>query len=112
MITVKSLRRGKSILKAEVQGISNHGIWLCVEGAEYFLPYKSYPWFLNATVEQIYNVEYLFGYHLRWPDLDIDLELDALKHPASYPLTYKQGASPAPALCVREPRRKTYGKHK
>ena len=109
---MKSLRRGKSISKVEVQGISNHGIWLYAGGREYFLSYKSYPWFLHATVEQIYNVEFLFGFHLRWPDLDVDLELAALKHPESYPLVYQGCGLRSSKLCVNEKKRPTYGKKK
>lgn len=109
---MKSLRRGRSISKAEIQGISNHGIWLYADGEEYFLSYKSCPWFLNATVEQIYNVEFLFGCHFRWPDLDVDLELDALKHPEKYPLAYSDGSRQGAGACVCEKKDKKYGKKK
>jgi len=79
---------------------------------EHFLPYESYPWFLNATIKQIYNVKLLFGFHLRWPDLDIDLELDALKHPESYPLIYGEGSRRSAIACVCEKKVKKYGKKK
>jgi hypothetical protein len=103
---MKSLQCGKTISKVEIQGISNHGIWLYAGGGEYFLSYKSYPWLLNATVEQIYNVEFLFGFHLRWPDLDVDLELDALKHPEKYPLVYNGGSRRGVVSCNGEKKTK------
>lgn len=109
---MKSLRRGKNISKVEIQGISNHGVWLYAGGEEYFLSYKSHPWFLKASVRQIYNVELLFGFHLRWPDLDVDLELDALKHPEMYPLVHNGSNRQAAASCVREKKAKRYGKKK
>ena len=109
---MKLLRHGRNISKVEIQGISNHGIWIYVDGEEYFLSYSSYPWFLNATVEQVYNVEFLFGCHLRWPDLDVDLELDALKHPEKYPLTYNGGSRQGAVSCVRETQGKKFGKKK
>ncbi len=109
---MKLLRRGRSILKARIQGISNHGVWLYACGGEYFLSYKSYPWFLNATIKQIYNVEFLFGFHLRWPDLDVDLELDALKHPEKYPLMCSGTSRRNAASCVCEKKSKKYGKEK
>jgi hypothetical protein len=31
----------------------------------------------------------LHGYHLYWPDLDVDLEIDNLKNPEKYPLKSK-----------------------
>ena len=74
----------------EVSHISTHGIWLYVEDKEYFLNYKSYPWFKDATVSQIHQVKLLRGNHLRWKALDIDLELDAIQHPEQYPLIYKK----------------------
>ncbi|OGX14658.1 MAG: hypothetical protein A2351_01905 [Omnitrophica bacterium RIFOXYB12_FULL_50_7] len=109
---MKLLPRGRNILEAEIQGVSNHGVWLYAGGEEYFLPYKAYPWFLKATVRQIYNVEFLFGRHLRWPDLDVDLELDALKHPENYPLIYSGSSRCDVGACVREKNTKKYGKKK
>ena len=79
---------GIGILSAEVMQISPHGIWMIVGNKEYFLPYENYPWFENATVAQIHHVQFLRGFHLRWPDLDVDLELDYLAYPEKYPLKY------------------------
>lgn len=83
---MKSQRRGKNISATEVVHISPFGVWLDVQGKEYFLSYSQYPWFRNATVKQIHRVELNHGHHLYWPDLDVDLELDALVHPQMYPL--------------------------
>ena len=69
--------------------IDQHGLWLLVEDKEYFLPYESFPWFQKATVGQILNVMLLHTEHLHWPDLDVDLSLDSLAQPESFPLIYK-----------------------
>jgi hypothetical protein len=37
----------------------------------------------------VHNVRFLHGRHLHWPDLDVDLEVDALEHPERYPLAYR-----------------------
>lgn len=74
----------------EVLSASAHGIWLWARGHEYFLPYTEYPWFQVARVAEVYNVSLLRGGHLYWPDLDVDLELDALQHPEQYPLIFKK----------------------
>lgn len=71
-------RLGKHISKAEVQNISPNGIWLLVTGTEYFLPYEEYPWFKNAKVSEICDVELLHERHLHWPHLDIDLDVEPL----------------------------------
>ncbi len=86
---MKSQKLGKNISEVEIENISINGIWLYVSGKEYFLPYEEYPWFKDAKVAEIYNLELLPGGHLHWPDLDIDLELESLKNPGKYPLVYK-----------------------
>jgi hypothetical protein len=80
---------GASTLQVEVSNIDRHGFWLLVADKEYFLPYGDFPWFRQARVEQILNVELLHGEHLHWPDLDVDLTLDSLTQPESFPLVYK-----------------------
>ena len=79
---------GKNILKAEVTQISLNGIWVLVKDAEYFLPYEEFPWFEKGTVAQVHHVQFLHGFHLRWPDLDVDLHLESLKDIKKYPLVY------------------------
>lgn len=74
---------------AEVTNIDHFGFWLLVEDREYFLPYNEFPWFREATVSQILNVELMRGDHLHWPDLDVDLCLESLQAPESFPLVYK-----------------------
>jgi len=86
---MKSVKLGKNISVVEVQQISPQGIWLYACEKEYFLPYQDYPWFKEAKVSDIYNVEILNGGHLHWPTLDVDLELEALEEPEKYPLIYK-----------------------
>ena len=80
---------GKNTSAIEVLNISKRGLWLLAAGKEYFLPYTDYPWFRGQTVEEIHNVRLLHGLHLRWDDLDVDLELRSLKQPALYPLKYR-----------------------
>lgn len=52
------------------------------------MPFVEFPWFLKATIEQIYQVEFFHGHHLHWPVLDIDIDVDALGNPEKYPLKY------------------------
>jgi hypothetical protein len=82
---MKSLKPGKGIL-VSVENITPFGIWLYVREKEYFLSYKDFPYFKNQTLGSIQNVQLLHGYHLYWPDLDVDLEIDNLENPDKYPL--------------------------
>jgi hypothetical protein len=83
---MKSEKHGKSI-SASVENITPFGIWLFVKAKEYFLSYKDYPFFKDQPLHAIQKVQLLHGYHLYWPDLDVDLEIDVLEHPERYPLT-------------------------
>jgi len=86
---MKSEGPGTSISEVEVLNISAHGLWLYVNGKEYFLPYTQYPWFRDARVNAVLNVQLLHKNHLYWPDLDVDLDIDSLEHPEDYPLVFR-----------------------
>ena len=86
---MKSPAPGKNISAVEVESISRNGLWLLIKGREYFLPHEDHPWFRNARLAEVYNVQLSRGEHLRWPDLDVDLELESLRQPEKYPLTYR-----------------------
>ena len=85
---MKLSKHGKNI-SASVENITPFGIWVFVKDKEYFLSYKEFPCFKNKTLNAIQNVQLLHGYHLYWPELDIDLEIDNLENPAKYPLKSK-----------------------
>lgn len=74
---------------AEVTHISPHGIWLLIEEQEYFLGFTDYPWFEDAKVADIHQLELIHGRHLRWESLDVDIELSSLGNPSGYPLIYR-----------------------
>jgi len=82
---MKSLKHGKSIL-VSVENITPFGVWLFVNGSEYLLRYDEYPYFRNQTLSSIQKVQLLHGYHLYWPELDVDLEIDNLENPEKYSL--------------------------
>lgn len=81
--------RGENTSPAEIQNISNHGLWIFVKDKEFFISFAKYPWFKKANIEQICDVKCLHGKHLYWEALDIDVALDALENPEKYPLTYR-----------------------
>ena len=75
-----------------VTDICPDGIWVLASGEELFMPFDQFPWFKAGTVAQILNViEEIPGtYH--WPDLDIDLGIDSIRHPDKYPLQSRSDA--------------------
>jgi len=77
---------GKNTSEIEVTNISTHGLWLFVAGEEFFLSYDDFPWFKNATINNILNVEQLSTNHFYWPNLDVDLGIEMIRNPENYPL--------------------------
>ncbi len=83
---MKSATLGRSTSQVEVTNVSLHGFWLFVGEQELFVPFKDFPWFKEASIQEISRVELPSGHHLYWPDLDIDLAVDSLIDPERYPL--------------------------
>ena len=77
---------GALISQAEVTHISKHGFWLLLADEELFIPFADFPWFKNATIENICEVEWPTENHLYWPALDIDLSLESIRNPSAFPL--------------------------
>ena len=75
-------------ISAEVINIDTHGLWLLVHDKEYFLSHEAFPWFRDASIRSILNVQLVSATHVHWPDLDVDLCLDSIEHPEAYPLVY------------------------
>lgn len=76
----------------EVTNISRHGLWLLLDSRELFLGFEEFPWFADAPVKAILNVERPHPHHLHWPDLDVDLAVESIEHPERYPLIAGQGS--------------------
>ncbi len=77
---------GNTTSELEVTNISSHGIWLLTNGQELFLSYKDFPWFKEAPVGKILNIQEPTPGHFYWPDLDVDLGIETIKHPERFPL--------------------------
>jgi Protein of unknown function (DUF2442) len=71
---------------AEVTNISRHGFWMLLGEEELLLSFEQFPWFKQATVDQITNVERPTPDHLYWPSLDVDLSVDSIRRPGDFPL--------------------------
>ena len=71
---------------AEVTNVSKHGFWLLLGDEELLLPFDQFPWFKQATVEQLTTVEWPTPDHLYWPQLDVDLSVSSIRRPQDFPL--------------------------
>ena len=94
---------GISTSKVKVTNISAHGIWLLAGEEEHFLSYKDFPWFKDASVGKILEVGEPTPGHFYWPELDVDLGLETIRHPDRFPFrarhkTYLGDGAQASAL--------------
>lgn len=80
---------GTVILAPEVTHVSKNGLWILLADEELLLPFEQFPWFRSATIEQVSHVECPTPGHLYWPELDIDLSLESIRHPERFPLMSK-----------------------
>ena len=86
---MKSVARGKPISAVEVTNVSVHGFWLLIRDRELFVPFAQFPWFKDAPIGHLINVDLPQPHHLYWPDLDVDLHIDSIEDPERYPLLSK-----------------------
>lgn len=83
---------GSSTSVAEVTRVSQHGFWLLLGSEELLLPFSEFPWFKQATIEQLSDLQWPTPDHLYWPLLDIDLSVASIRNPATFPLLAKSWA--------------------
>ena len=77
---------GALISQAEVTHVSKRGFWLLLADEEVFISFADFPWFKDASIENICTVEWPTDNHLYWPSLDIDLSLESIRNPSIFPL--------------------------
>jgi hypothetical protein len=106
---MKSAARGAHTSRVEVGNVSAHGFWLLVGERELFLPFAKFPWFREAPVGAILNVERPAPDHLFWPDLDVDLSVECIEHPEKFPLVCRPSG---PTRKPPAPRRRPAGKRR
>ena len=90
---MKSAEPGTSTSDVELSNVSQHGLWLFIDGQERYLPFDDFPWFRQATIEQLSRVERPSPDHLYWPALDVDLSLDSIERPEAFPLVSRPSES-------------------
>jgi len=70
---------GTTTSGVEVTNTSPHGFWILLDGRELFLPFDEFPWFRDATVAEITELERPRPDRLRWRRLDVDLTVDSIE---------------------------------
>ena len=83
-------KNNTSSTSADVLMINDRGIMLSVQGQDYFLSYNRVPWMRDATINEVLDVHMCGQNAIEWPKLEVDLEIDSLRHPERYPLLIKR----------------------
>ncbi len=91
---MSSRASGKNTLSGDesatgITSVNRDGIWFLAKDREYFIPFRNYRKLRSASVERIWKVKFFPPGHLRWNELDVDIELDALEEPEKFPLEYR-----------------------
>ncbi len=100
-------RLGTPTSAVEVTNVSSHGFWLLIGATERFVPFKEFPWFKDARIGELTNVQLQSPHHLYWPELDVDLAVDSIEHPERFPLISRGRSIKAmqPTRSAAKPRR-------
>ncbi|MBL0939150.1 MAG: DUF2442 domain-containing protein [Gemmatimonadaceae bacterium] len=77
---------GHTISAPEVTHISRHGFWLLLGQDELLVRFEDFPWFRQATIDALTQVEWPSPDHLYWPQLDVDLSVQSIRSPSDFPL--------------------------
>ena len=70
----------------EVTNISKHCFWVLLGSEELAIQFTEFPWFKDATIDQISDVQWPSADHLYWPKLDIDLSVESIRNSSGFPL--------------------------
>ena len=88
---------GTTTSAVEVTHVSKHGFWLLLDQEELLVPFSDFPWFKQATIDQLLEVQWPSSNHLYWPRLDVDLSVESIRNPVAFPLISKiQGSHKKP----------------
>jgi len=93
---MRSAEPGTGASGVELSNVSQHGLWLLVDGSEYYLPFEDFPWFRDATIAQLSRIDRPTRDHFYWPELDVDLSLSIIERPKDYPLVSRARPGPPP----------------
>ncbi len=85
-----SLKSNTNSTLADVLMINDRGIMISVLGQDYFLSYNRVPWMRDATINEVLDIRMSGKNAIEWPKLDVDLEIESLRHPERYPLLIKR----------------------
>ena len=92
--SLKKAPKVEATLPVTVTELTKRGFRIHVLDKNFYLSFKKYPWFSDATEEEIRDVVLKFEYRVHWEALDVDFEIEQLEHPRKkylMPFRYVRG---------------------
>lgn len=86
---MRSEPHGANTLRVEVLSISHEGVELLLDDRRLHLSLQHFPWFRDASPDDIRHVERPSENHQYWPALDIDIAVESIEYPERYSLVSK-----------------------
>ena len=83
-------KNNTSSTSVDVLMINEKGVMISVMGQDYFLSYNRVPWMRDATINEVLDVRMNGKNAIEWPKLEVDLEVESLRHPERYPLLIRR----------------------
>lgn len=86
-----------------VENITPFAVWVFDGKKEYAIPFSEFPCLGKVSVDQLMHPTLSHGFHLRWEELDIDIDLRSLDHLEDFPLYFESPKSAAHSMVAEEP---------
>jgi hypothetical protein len=80
---------GTATSTPEVTHVSKYGFWLLLGDEELLVAFADFPWFRQANIDQLTEIQQPPPDHLYGPQLDIDLSAALIRNPEEFPLVSK-----------------------
>ncbi|HKL21498.1 MAG TPA: DUF2442 domain-containing protein [Tichowtungia sp.] len=71
-----------------VENITPFAVWVFDGKKEYAIPFSEFPCLGKVPVEELMHPTLTHGFHLRWENLDIDIDLNSLDHLEDFPIYF------------------------
>jgi hypothetical protein len=72
-----------------VENITPFAVWVFDGKKEYAIPFSEFPCLGKASVDDLMHPTLSHGFHLRWEELDIDIDLRSLDHLEDFPIYFE-----------------------
>jgi hypothetical protein len=87
---MKFSRNGRNTFPVSVGAVNRRGFWLQLGTRKLFVAYRAFPWFREFTLRELTRLRRPAPHHLRWPEFDIDLEVESIERPDDFPLVERR----------------------